>query len=260
MNLPASESRSDLPRVSVVIPCYDHGELLGEAIDSVRAQDYPDIEIMVVNDGSTDLRTLSVLAALENDVTLIEQPNRGLAAARNRGIRDATGKYILPLDADDRIGPGFIQKAVAAMDKDQDVGIVYGQTELFGSKTGSWLKPDYSMPEMLFENMIVATALYLKSDWESVGGYRPEMVHAWEDWDFWLALITMGRKVVRLEDVTFYYRISKDSMTSRLSFTQKLLMMFKLVLRHRSLYIKNWGSVLRRVSNPAHRRIDDPRL
>lgn len=259
MNLPASEIRPGDHRVSVVIPCYNHGKFLGEAIGSVRAQEYPDLDIIVVNDGSTDLQTLSVFDALDKDVVLIEQSNKGLAAARNRGIQEAAGEFILPLDADDRIGPGFIQQAVAAMAKDHEVGIVYGQTELFGSKTGPWRKPDYAMPEMLFENMIVASALYRKSDWESVGGYRPAMTHAWEDWDFWLALINLGRKVVRLKDVTFYYRISEESMTSRLSFNNKLAMMLQLVLRHKSLYLKNWRYVLSRIFNPARRKIDDPR-
>lgn len=259
MNLPASEFRPGDHRVSVVIPCYNHGEFLGEAIESVRAQEYPDLEIIVVNDGSTDSHTLSVLDALEKDIVLIGQSNQGLAAARNRGIQEAAGEFILPLDADDKIGPGFIRQAVVAMEKDQRVGIVYGQTELFGAKTGLWRKPDYSMPEMLFENMIVATALYRKADWESVGGYRPAMAYAWEDWDFWLALISRGREVARLEHATFYYRISEKSMTGSLSFKQKLVMMANIVWRHKMLYLKYWHNVLPRIFNPGHRKIDDPR-
>ena len=259
MNKPVAECRSERHRVSVVIPCYNHGEFLGEAIDSVRAQDYPDTEIIVVNDGSTDPRTLRVLAALENDVILIEQPNQGLAAARNRGIQSATGIYVLPLDADDKIGPGFVRKAVAVMNGDDSVGIVYGQTELFGAKSGLWQLPAYSMPEILFENMLVATALFRKSDWLRVGGYRQSMVYAWEDWDFWLAMIATGCKVVRLDDAVFYYRISASSMTNRLSLAQKLSMMMKIVLRHRRLYLANLSAVMHRLINPTIRTIDDPR-
>ena len=259
MNKHVVECRSDRHRVSVVIPCYNHGEFIGEAIDSVRAQDYPDIEIIVVNDGSSDPGTLCMLAALENDVLLIEQSNKGLAAARNRGIQEATGIYVLPLDADDRIAPEFVREAVTVMDKDDSVGIVYGQTELFGSKSGLWQLPAYSMPEILFENMIVATALFRKSDWLRVGGYRQSMAHAWEDWDFWLAMIATGCKVVRLDEVFFYYRISASSMTNRLSLAQKLTMMMKMVLRHRRLYLANLSAVMHRLINPTMRTIEDPR-
>ena len=259
MNEYVTDCQSERHRVSVVIPCYNHGDFLGETVDSVRAQDYADIEIIVVNDGSTAPSTLRVLTALESDVILIERPNQGLAAARNRGIQAATGIYMLPLDADDKIAPDFVRKAVNAMDGDDNVGIVYGQTELFGSKSGSWPLPAYSMPEILFENMIVATALFRRSDWQRVGGYRQSMVHAWEDWDFWLAIIATGREVVRLDDAVFYYRISASSMTNRLSLAQKLSMMMKIVMRHRRLYLANPGAVMHRLINPAMRTIADPR-
>ena len=246
-------------RVSVVIPCYNHGEFLDEAIASVRAQDYPKIEIIVINDGSTDPRTLAVLKALAEDIRLIEQPNAGLAMARNCGIQSANGEYVLPLDADDRIAPGYIRKAVSVMDKDANLGIVYGLTELCGTKSGLWHQPEFSMPDMLFENMIVATALFRKADWERVGGYRPAMRYAWEDWDFWLALIALGRKVARLDCVAFFYRISDESMTRRLSLRDKLLMMAKIVLRHRTLYLANFRAVLHRLVRPTMRKVADPR-
>ena len=259
MNQAINTDRFAAGRVSVVIPCYNHGEFLEAAIASVRAQDYPDIEIIVVNDGSTDPQTLAVLKALEEDVKLIERPNEGLSTARNRGIQASNGEYILPLDADDRIAPGYVGQAVAVMEQDANVGIVYGLTELFGAKSGLWPQPEFSVPDMLLENLIVATALFRKADWECVGGYRPAMRHAWEDWDFWLALIALGRQVVRLETVTFFYRIGHHSMTRRLSYRHKLVMMAKIVVRHRCLYLANWRRVLYRVMHPGMRKVADPR-
>ncbi|PLX79531.1 MAG: glycosyltransferase family 2 protein [Desulfuromonas sp.] len=247
------------PRVSVVIPCYNHGHFIVDTIESVRAQAYPNIEIIVVNDGSSDPETIGVFKTLPEDICLIEQPNKGLASARNRGIETAKGEYILPLDADDRISAEFIQRTVEVMEADRDVGIVYGLTQLFGAKSGLWPQPAYSMPDMLFENMIVATALYRKSDWERIGGYRPEMRYAWEDWDFWLALVALGVRVVRLENVTFYYRITDQSMTRRLSFSQKLSMFSRLILRHKKLYLTYPGAVLRRLLSPSSRVVCDPR-
>lgn len=259
MNMAQNTNRFATGLVSVVIPCYNHGQFLDAAIESVRVQDYPQIEIIVVNDGSTDSQTIDVLKTLAKDIRLIERTNEGLPTARNRGIKAAHGEYILPLDADDRIAPGYVNKAVAVMERDANVGIVYGLTELCGVKSGLWHQPEFSVPDMLFENLIVATALFRKADWERVGGYRPAMRYAWEDWDFWLALIALGRKVVRLGDVTFLYRISDDSMTRRLSLRYKILMMAKIVLRHRNLYLANLRAVLYRFIHPAMRKVTDPR-
>ena len=247
-------------RVSIVIPCFNHGAFIEEALESVYAQTFSDYEIIVVDDGSSDALTLQVLKSLTGDgLKLIEQPNMGLVAARNRGIAQAAGEYILPLDADDRISPDFIRRAVVELDRDPSVGIVYGHTELFGARSGLWFQPDFAMPDLLFENMIVATALFRKADWTIAGGYRPAMVHAWEDWDFWLTLVALGRKIVRLEGVTFYYRMSPDSMTSRLSFTRTLSMMLRIVIRHRGLYLANIDAVLQRLFNPFYRKIASPR-
>jgi hypothetical protein len=145
------------------------------------------------------------------------------------------------------------------MERYAHVGIVYGLTELFGDRSGLWQQPEFSVPDMLLENLIVATALFRKVDWERVGGYRPAMRYAWEDWDFWLALLALGRKVVRLGDVTFFYRIADDSMTRRLSYCNKLVMMAKIVLRHRGLYLANLPTVLHRMIRPGMRKVADPR-
>jgi len=92
--------------VSVIIPCYNQGQYLTESIGSVLASDHQKIEIIVVDDGSTDPETCRILGGLDYPKTrLIRRENGGLAAARNSGIAAAQGRYILPLDADDRIGP-----------------------------------------------------------------------------------------------------------------------------------------------------------
>ena len=95
-----------MPKVSVIIPCYNQGACLEEAVDSVLAQTFQDFEILVVNDGSTDEATIRMLGKYERPKTrVIHTDNQGLAMARNNGIREARGAYILPLDADDKIGP-----------------------------------------------------------------------------------------------------------------------------------------------------------
>src|ERR1700736_2112376 len=116
------------PRVSVVIPCFNLGEYVDEAVDSVLCQTLQDLEIVIVNDGSTDPHTNAKLAGYSKPRTrVIQTENQGLAAARNVGIADSRGDYILPLDADDRIAPTFLEKTAAVLDQHPEIGIVYSK-------------------------------------------------------------------------------------------------------------------------------------
>lgn len=226
-----------MARVSVVIPCYNQGQFVDEAIQSVLAQTWQDFEIIVVNDGSTDPLTVACLEQLNVPETrLLHTDNQGLPSARNNGIRVAQGEYILPLDADDRISPTYLEQAVALLDNDPELGIVYCKGEYFGDKNGEWLLPDYSLAEMLLNNIIFCTAFFRKADWEKVGGFDPAMVHGWEDYDFWLSLLELGRKVEKIPEVLFYYRIRSDSMLRSREKKQKVEMLVKIFHKHERLY------------------------
>jgi len=130
------------PTVSVIVPCYNQGIYLDEAIQSVLGQTYQDFEIIIVDDGSDD-----GLTGLTNDLLrdyrrkrtrVIRTENRGVVSARNTVISHARGKYILPLDADDRIGSEYLEKAVKILDDNPDTGIVYCEVEFFGERQGKW--------------------------------------------------------------------------------------------------------------------------
>lgn len=113
-------------RVGVVIPCYNHGAYLDDAVNSVLAQTYADCEIVVVDDGSTDPATNARLQCYDKPRTrIISIPNGGLPAARNRGIAALQTEYILTLDADDRFAPTFVEKAIAMLDADSAVTALY---------------------------------------------------------------------------------------------------------------------------------------
>jgi glycosyltransferase involved in cell wall biosynthesis len=229
-----------MPHVSVIIPCYNQGEFVDEAIYSVLSQTFQDFEIIVVNDGSTDPFTIKHLQQLCFPKTrILHTDNQGLPAARNNGIREAQGKYILPLDADDRIGKTYIEQAVRLLDADQKLGIVYCKGEYFGDRNGEWFLPEYSLEEMLINNLIFCTALFRKSDWEEVGGYDPAMIYGWEDYDFWLSLIEFGRKVEKIPEILFYYRIRSNSMLRSREKKQKIETMVKIFYKHEELYKQN---------------------
>jgi glycosyltransferase involved in cell wall biosynthesis len=231
-----------MPRVSVVIPCYNHGRYLDEAIDSVLAQTFGDFEIVVVDDGSTDAFTVDLLRGYRREKTrVLRTVNMGLAAARNTAISAAVGEYILPLDADDRIEPTYLEQAVAVLDRDPQVAIVYCRARLFGVVDSEWLLPEYSLERMLLDNVIFCSAVFRRSDWMVVGGYDPGMVYGWEDYDFWLGIIERGGQVVRLPDILFCYRVASDSMVRSKEKWQKVEMFGRIFRRHQQLFADNIG-------------------
>lgn len=239
-----------MKRVSVITPCYNDGQYLEEAILSVRNQTYPNIEIVVIDDGSDDPKTLSVLDSLPNDIVVLRTHHARPAGARNYGIAKCTGTYILPLDADDRIGPTYIEKAVSILDQNPSCGIVYCEADLFGEKNGKWDLPAYSFESFLLDNIIFVTSLFRKADWEQVGGFNTNMKAGMEDYDFWLSILALGRTVYQIPETLFYYRIKKSSRTSNFqSDYREVQRTYQTIYRnHRDFYISNmdaYANVLR---------------
>lgn len=226
--------------VSVVIPCFNQGQFVDEAVCSVLAQSFQDFEIIVVNDGSTDPRTIELLGSYSRSKTrVITTDNQGLAAARNNGIAEAKGKYILPLDADDRIEQDYMAKAVALLEEHPEVGIAYCKARLFGVVETEWVMPEYSLEKMLVDNVIFCSAFFRKEDWLEVGGYDPGMVYGWEDYEFWLSLLERGRSVIRIPETLFCYRVASDSMVRSKEKWQKVEMFKRIYRRHQKLFSDN---------------------
>lgn len=233
-----------MPKVSVIIPCYNQGIYLDEAVDSVLNQTYEDYEIIIVNDGSTDEFTNRLLADYRKPRTRVLQTrNQGLATARNSGIAEARGEFILPLDADDKIGHGYLEKGVAILERQPSVGIVYCRGELFGDRIGDIEAPPFSRMGMLISNLIFCSALFRKSDWERAGGYNPEMIHGCEDWDFWLSLLELEFSAERLPEVYFHYRVRETSMNQAMNTDKRLEMFRRIVANHPRLY-RGWRGLL----------------
>jgi GT2 family glycosyltransferase/glycosyltransferase involved in cell wall biosynthesis len=202
------------PRLSVIIPCYNDGDYLIDAVASVE-RNAPEAELIVVDDGSTQPGTLAVLAALRNaGHRVIEQPHSGLSAARNLGIAASAGDYVLPLDADNRLLPGFAAEAVALLDADPAAGVAYGDRREFGARSGDVTVPELDLPRMLWSNYIDACAVVRRAVWTDVGGYDVAF-HDWEDWDFWLGAAERGWRFLHLPRPTFEYRIRPDSLHQR---------------------------------------------
>ena len=193
--------------VSIIIPCYNPTEYLLKALNSARSQDYPEIEIVLVNDGSTLPASLDVLrsAATKAD-RYLEQSNLGPAAARNVGIREARGRFIVPLDDDDLLEPAFVSECIGSSYDNPDAGFVYPDYRVFGSTNYPERLSDYNLYRLLDMNTLIYAALIRKDDWELAGGYDEQLQKGYEDWDFWLRLGEKGRFGHHIRKFLFQYR------------------------------------------------------
>ncbi len=240
-----------MPKVSVIIPCYNDGAYIDEAVASVLNQPFEDLEIIIINDGSTDEKTNSLLSTYVRPKTrIVHTANNGVSTARNIGIAEATGQYILPLDADDIIDCKYIEKAVALLDADRELGIVYCIARYFGKVNKQWKLPEYSFERMLLGNIIFSSAFFRKEDWQRVGGYNTNMKKGFEDWDYWLSIIELNRKVHRIEEILFYYRIKNISRSIMLTNEDVIDLHTQIFYNHKELFVNNIRVLFGEIYNP----------
>jgi glycosyltransferase involved in cell wall biosynthesis len=191
--------------VAVIIPCFNDGATLLEAVRSAQGQDRID-ELAVVDDGSTDPATLEVFAALEDEgQQVIHRPNGGLGAARMTGVEATTSDYVFCLDADDRLLASTLRQLAATLDKEPGLALVWGDYRLFGER--SWRQQTASLLDpwqISYQNdipasvMVRRTALLEAGGWELRGGY--------EDWDLLMGLAERGERGRRVPIVAYEYR------------------------------------------------------
>jgi len=189
--------------------------MLREALASVEQMRNANLlEVIIVDDGSSEVETGKILsAAQEAGYSVVSQPNRGVGAARNAGIRLAKGEFILPLDSDNRLRDAYLNEGVSLLRENPGVGVVYANGKYFGERSSRCVVPDFNVLSLIRMNFIDACALYRKKLWEDVGGYDEQMPFMGvEDWDFWLRLASHGSTFVHLSKIGFDYRVRKDSM------------------------------------------------
>jgi glycosyltransferase involved in cell wall biosynthesis len=211
---PVRRNRSQ-PLVSVVIPCYNYGRFLNEAIASVRAQTLRDIEIIVVDDGSTDDVTPGVLDALEipdhphghpPDLTIIRQENQGAPAARNTGIRAARGLYVCCLDADDTMEPTYLEKCVLLMEANAGVSLAYSWLRVTGAEERVWRSESLDLDRLRYYNHVSISAVFRREIGLEDGGFCAAMREGYEDWEFWLRVGARGYRGEVIPEMLVNYR------------------------------------------------------
>jgi glycosyltransferase involved in cell wall biosynthesis len=179
------------PRIAVVIPCFNDGELLVQAVDSVRESEA--VELVVVDDGSTEARTQQILAELAAQAVPVvrHERNRGLSEARNSGMRATRARYVFPLDSDDAAVPGALAAMADRLDGRPGAAFAFGDYEEFGTHELVRAVPfQLDAYRIAYRNEYPVSALFRREVLEQVGGWRRP--NGYEDWDLWMTLAERG--------------------------------------------------------------------
>ena len=225
-NIMPLPSTTSIPKLlSVVIPYYNMGNYIDECIKSVISSSYKKIEILIINDGSTDelsIKKLSTLDKIEN-VKVFNNTNAGLAATRNYGANIAQGEFLAFLDADDKIGSTYYEKAIITLDKNNNVFFVGAWVKYFENSSNIWPTFTPQPPYLLVHNSVNSSGLVYKKNAFLAGGLNDKKVdYGLEDYDSVVNMLSKGLNGVILPEVLFYYRVRTGSMFRNIT-TEKLL-------------------------------------
>jgi len=226
--------------ISIVISCYNDSKYVEQAVYSALDQTYVNKEVIVIDDGS-DEETKAVLKRLEPKITkLITQDNKGQSAARNRGIQEAMGEYILILDSDDYFDSTFIEKAIVFFG-DNEVKIVTCQARLLFDDNSSYIyiPPGGNMKNFLINNGALGTSLFKKQGWYDCGGYDEGMREGFEDWEFFIRILKDGGVTEVIQEPLYMYRKRSNTTTARANKVKYRLLNY-IYLKHRELFIAHF--------------------
>lgn len=206
------------PLVSVLMPAYAQAEYVAEALDSLLVQTYADWEVAVVDDGSPDnvADIVAPYVAKDSRVRFYHTENHGLSGTRNFAARNTSGKYIVALDADDVLAPQYLERCVAALEKDSCVKVAYTDWQFFGASRKTPRLRYKGYRSLLINNDIYCTAMYRREDYDRVGGYDEKIPHGFEDWELWLRILDENAVVAFIPERLFRYRIKTVSMSTQL--------------------------------------------
>jgi glycosyltransferase involved in cell wall biosynthesis len=213
------------PKVTVVIAAYNVARFIRETIESALAQSLRNIEVIVIDDGSTD-NTQAILRSFSDDrLILLRQENRGVSAARNVGLAAARAPYIFFLDADDILTPGALCRMVGALDEMPEHVACFGHhikisedgSELSTRSYLSWklLPAEHTLRNLIAKNFISGAICIRTEAARAVRGFNPELKLG-EDWEFWCRLATLGDFAAMSDDIILMYRQRFTSASYRL--------------------------------------------
>lgn len=194
--------------VSIIIPCYNYGDVVKKAVKSALSQSYPNIDIVVVDDGSTDETTIEALEEIKRGkAKVIRQANGGLAAARNIGVQYARGEYLFFLDNDDTIHPRTIEILLNIIKTHPEYAYVYSEVFYYGNipEYFVWKPQEFNLYNLIWANHPTLSSLIRREAHIKVGGFSENFIYGWEDWEYWLKLSKHGYYGKLVEIPLYYY-------------------------------------------------------
>jgi glycosyltransferase involved in cell wall biosynthesis len=198
--------------VSVVVPAYNSAALLPDAVESIRQQRYPRVELIVVDDGSTD-RTAAIVRGISGlSVRYVYQPNGGPACARNHGLRLAQGEVIAFLDADDMWPPDRLRCQLRYLEEDPRTDVVLGRFQCFRRRPSADGGSEIEISSLVLVNLLLGAGLYRRRVFDRIGGFN-EAMRFGEDWDWFMRAREHSVPIVAHDDVTLWYRQHESNMT-----------------------------------------------
>jgi len=201
---------SGIPAVSVIVLCHNYAKYLRVAVESVLAQSYRDFELIIVDDGSSDdsqkiAKELADQYGNAVSIRLFRLEDVGPAAARNYGVEQSLGRYFLPLDADDRLSPEFLELTVPVLEGEPNLGYAYTDSIYFGDSNYYCFHPEYDFTKLCSANFVATSSLVRRDAFNKVDGYDRSSWAYHEDWDFWIKLGEAGRHGRHVPKGLFYY-------------------------------------------------------
>jgi glycosyltransferase involved in cell wall biosynthesis len=227
------------PLVSIVIPNFNLGRYAGEAIASALAQTHPAVEVIVVDDGSSDdslERIRATPGVRAGRVQLLAQANGGVARARNAGAARAGGRFLVFLDADDQLEPAYVERCLAALEAaPATVAYAYTQMRYFGAAEGIYRSKPFGRWKLIRGNFINASALVRREAFEAVGGFDAGMT-GHEDHALWVAMLARGWGGVFVPEPLIRYRRHQAASRNTLTRARLRQLHADVAIRHPRLF------------------------
>lgn len=246
-----------LSALTFIIPCFNHGQFVGHAVSSCLAQEGVDVQVVVVDDGSTDGTTPAACDACASErVRVVHQANAGLSAARNAGAALASTTYIAFLDADDYLDPTFAHKLIAALEASgPEVSHAYCQETLTELGTGTWRVPEWDPLLLLITNLHPVTCVIRREVFERAGAFDASMNLGYEDWELWVRLSARGHRGARVAEPLFFWRRHSHT-TMVMEAVKRHDQLYAMIIeRHRDLFARRSTEIIT-LANSLLRKFD----
>tara|TARA_R110002012_G_scaffold281843_2_gene471419 strand:- start:10411 stop:11250 length:840 start_codon:yes stop_codon:yes gene_type:complete len=231
-----------LSLVSVILTCYNQENYIEDAISSVLSQSYTNLELIIINDGSTDNSASIINSFKDPRILILNQTNKGVIDSRNNGVKISKGDYFIPLDGDDYLDYTFIEKTLFEIEKNSNIGFVGSYSRLFYSNGDEsiWRENKLEVSDFLISSRVVSTCLIRKECWKQVSGYDIMMASGYEDYEFFISILSKGWIAAKVPEVLFHYR--KHNLKSRndLAEQHSIDLRLKIYNKHKELFENNF--------------------